>query len=388
MAYKGRIQTRSPYFVTANVVDNNVMISATLQLKVWVGLSNSVPGTVTAALTKNALTQTDENITFEISEFINDELIILGLESQTVNVQTVLEWEQTGNVQAPITNTYYAFNGYTEFEDKENYQGILDENTTMYVHDCKPVELNVFADNTNVEEINFNNKGLLVHQIDLTTPQPPSGASPSNSLNSSAKVFNASFAQDPVAAYIDKAEGQAAIYEENKCWIHSVTQTKTDYEIDEVTLHSLGDLVQTIKVVNVTEAKYTPKKVEFINKLGLKQITYLFKVTKDSLNLKRSESIGSITSIINDLNRYVTTSHSTKSKVTTSQDTFICNSGFVNEDQNEVFKQMLLSNYVWVDDLPVIVMTNKFEFKTRQNDGKINYTVSFKYAHQAINNIR
>jgi hypothetical protein len=68
------------------------------------------------------------------------------------------------------------------------------------------------------------------------------------------------------------------------------------------------------------------------------------------------------------------------------------NTGFIQESFNEVIKQMMLSEQVWVDNgtevLPITLNTKSLQFKKSVNDKLINYTVDFEYAFNKINDIR
>ena len=74
------------------------------------------------------------------------------------------------------------------------------------------------------------------------------------------------------------------------------------------------------------------------------------------------------------------------------QETIKLNSGYYPEDQNELFKQMFLSEQVWLeyegDTLGVIVKSTAFTYKTRLTDKLINYEVELEFANDTINNIR
>ena len=67
------------------------------------------------------------------------------------------------------------------------------------------------------------------------------------------------------------------------------------------------------------------------------------------------------------------------------------NSGFVSESMNDSFKELLVSQYVWVVrsgvNYPVNVVDSSLTYKTALNDRLINYTLNFKYAFDTINNI-
>jgi hypothetical protein len=70
---------------------------------------------------------------------------------------------------------------------------------------------------------------------------------------------------------------------------------------------------------------------------------------------------------------------------------FKVNSGFVAEALNETFKQMLLSERVWMYEneifTPLNIASKSIEYKTRQKDRLINYEIEFEYAFNEINNI-
>jgi len=60
------------------------------------------------------------------------------------------------------------------------------------------------------------------------------------------------------------------------------------------------------------------------------------------------------------------------------------NSGFVDETMNETFKQLFLSERVWIFDginyIPLKLGSKSLEYKTRMKDRLINYEVEFEYA--------
>ena len=68
------------------------------------------------------------------------------------------------------------------------------------------------------------------------------------------------------------------------------------------------------------------------------------------------------------------------------------NSGFIDESFNEIIKELMLSEQVWVDNgssvLPINLNSKSLTFKKSVNDKLINYTMDFSYAFDTINNIR
>ena len=73
-------------------------------------------------------------------------------------------------------------------------------------------------------------------------------------------------------------------------------------------------------------------------------------------------------------------------------ETIQMNTGFINESFNEIIKQLMLSEQIWVDNgnsvLPINLNTRSLTFKKGVNDNLINYTIDFAYAFDTINNIR
>jgi hypothetical protein len=73
-------------------------------------------------------------------------------------------------------------------------------------------------------------------------------------------------------------------------------------------------------------------------------------------------------------------------------------SGFYPEFAVEYFEQLLLSEYVWIEQtivssgsvtqVPVIVKTSSVDIKKSVNDRLIEYTIEFEDAFDYINNIR
>ena len=67
------------------------------------------------------------------------------------------------------------------------------------------------------------------------------------------------------------------------------------------------------------------------------------------------------------------------------------NTGYYPEAYNEVVRQKMLAEQVWVDDitkvLPINLKSNSLQFKKSVNDKLISYTLSFDYAYDKINNI-
>ena len=65
-------------------------------------------------------------------------------------------------------------------------------------------------------------------------------------------------------------------------------------------------------------------------------------------------------------------------------------SGYISEDENELYTQLLLSDLVYFYDsgyVPVNVKTKSLSYKTRVNDTLVNYDIDFEYAYNKKQNV-
>jgi hypothetical protein len=66
--------------------------------------------------------------------------------------------------------------------------------------------------------------------------------------------------------------------------------------------------------------------------------------------------------------------------------------GFLDEGHNEVFRQLQLSQYVWIEiegvTLPVEVANSEMTYKTSVNDNLIAFKLDVNFAFNTINDIR
>ena len=101
---------------------------------------------------------------------------------------------------------------------------------------------------------------------------------------------------------------------------------------------------------------------------------------------------------------YNINSHVNKDFNVVGKESVSLSSGFLSEDYNEVFKQLLLSEQVWITKintpksiqdtrseeqvLPINVKTSDITYKTSLNDKLVEYTIEFDKSYDTINNIR
>ena len=75
-----------------------------------------------------------------------------------------------------------------------------------------------------------------------------------------------------------------------------------------------------------------------------------------------------------------------------SQKSFTINSGFVHENMNSSFEELLMSENVWLTDsegiiYPITPSNNSFDHKSHLLDGLINHELNFSYAFNQNNTV-
>ena len=141
---------------------------------------------------------------------------------------------------------------------------------------------------------------------------------------------------------------------------------------------------ETITLLIQDECRYTPVDIYFQNKEGAEQVLTFFKAQTETLSVTSEEFQASRGQANLGNHQYIKYNVQGRQKLKV-------NSGFVNEEMNETFKQLFLSQRVWKYEngifTPLNLSSKSFEYKTRQKDRLINYELEFEYAFNEINNI-
>ena len=148
-----------------------------------------------------------------------------------------------------------------------------------------------------------------------------------------------------------------------------------------------------VDVITLDECKYEPKKVSFINRWGALQDLWFFKKSVESMNVNK-ESYKS--NILGYDGAYSTSNHVNRDFNVVGKESITLSSGFLDEEYNKVFKEMMLSEKVWITNVtesgeqvsPINVKTGDITYKTSLNNKLVQYTIEFDNSYDTINNIR
>ena len=172
----------------------------------------------------------------------------------------------------------------------------------------------------------------------------------------------------PVATSDDTAEKFKSV------WINA-SEAGADNLI-EITYNSETYLIEIFD-----ECKHEPVDIHFINKEGQQQSFTFFKERKDTTELSKEtyQRFGADASI--GEHQYIDYNLNSRSK-------FSINSGFVEESQNAVFKEMIQSERLWQYKdskfIPLNLESKQLQYQTRVNDRLIKYTLNFSFSYDDI----
>ena len=144
---------------------------------------------------------------------------------------------------------------------------------------------------------------------------------------------------------------------------------------------------KTIKIERRSECKHEPYRITFINKFGALQSVWMFKRSDVSMSVENENYRG----FIGSSTGYDISEHQYRNYNVIGKESISLNSGFYTEDMNEVFRQVLLSEKIWIyyneKILPVNIKSKELSFKTQVNDKLIDYKIDFEFAFDKINNV-
>ncbi len=378
------INTRSPFYKKIN---NASLFSAKLELSIWTGvISDKTSADKKYTLKKQAI-GSNTYVTFELSKLIRDYMITEynNYATDTLWIETVVViYNSSGGTVSTTTTNYLAIDGYGYFENGINPRSteyttpmVLQDNTSIYYNDGSDIKIPIYAEAATVTAVLDTDAGANVNW---------------NEANVFWETYDVNWG--------DGDEDQEITDNGNTDQkIQYLILTDTEYlsDGDTVTISSDSadypdDVIITLR--KVCEPKFTPLNIIFYNKYGALQNMWFFKKSETNINITSETFRNNIIDFDNSGGSptYSLSKHQEKIFMANGKESITMNTGFYEESFNEVIRQMLLSEQVWVYDgtntLPINLKSNTLLFKKAVNDKLISYTVSFDYAYDKINNIQ
>jgi len=378
-----RINTRSPYWFSINETGLSYGI---LKLYVYTGNSSNVPTEPTYTIRKSVLSG-QETLHFEVSELVRDELDTIfdgNYTGQTVWVKALLYAYNEDDVElSDDGHTLPAFDGYSYFEENgADESNLMITNRELFVLEDNTFRIPIYT-GLNAPTVVFYKNGEIIASETFGFDQ-----------DSANQIKYVSIYGDDANwdTFEERVMEDGGVDFENSSCLQSFFNNYSIGAVDKIEV-SGGNKIETVKVNVLEECKYEPKKVTFINKFGALQDMYFFKKAVKNMTVEK-ESYKS--NILNSNMQYSRSSHVNRNFNIIGKESITLSSGFLSEEYNEVFKQMMLSEKVWVTNvkegveqvLPINVTTSDMTYKTSLNDKLVEYTIEFENSYDTINNIR
>jgi hypothetical protein len=167
------------------------------------------------------------------------------------------------------------------------------------------------------------------------------------------------------------------------------TDPITEYKIYGA--DSGGTAVTKVYEFTIEEpCKYGFKNLQFLNRYGVWDNLLVYGTKKESLDVKRTEVMTSPVDISTTPSMSLTEQQGQFRMANIhGRESMRVNTGWIDEDYNEVIKQMMLSEDLFDADTlqPYTIDTSSINFKTSLNNKLINYTFNLKQANTSINTL-
>ena len=390
------INTRSPFYIK---VSDSTLATATLQLYIYEGVKDTTPdgADLKYTVTKSEI-EGGNYVVFEISELIRDYVDVKydgEYDSYCVWANAVITAKNSsgGTISSPTvtpsdyTNQFIATDGYGYFEEGVNPEpsrSLLQSNKIMYRPEDGNINIPIFAEDTN--SVAYYNNGTLVRSQTI---------SDNDNTNQKIQYISVSGNSDN-ATYEERVLEDEGTLESSRCLEQFLSYLDIS-KVDEIVVGydtDAGSAADIIKVRNLDCSIYDPIRVTFVNKYGALQDLWFDKKSMNSINVQSNNYKASVMDF-SSTPTYDTSAHQNRVLDLVGTESITMNTGYIDEEYNEVFRQLMLSEQVWMtrltdteEILPLRPKTQSLQFKTRTNDKLVNYTVEFDFAFDKINTIR
>lgn len=143
-----------------------------------------------------------------------------------------------------------------------------------------------------------------------------------------------------------------------------------------------SNVIKTFYFRPITECKYEPYRVDFIDKFGVWNFLWFFKASNESISVE-SKDYNLMQSNVN----YDPVDGVKKEFNKNGQRSFKVNSGWVEEETKVLIEELFLSERILLNGLPAILKTKSTELFKHINTNQINYQLEFDLANPIINTL-
>lgn len=331
---------------------------------------------------------------FEFSDLIHDQILntkqFAGYSKQGLFVNySYIGYSENDNVlftQDQLTTPLLFSNGYDRYEAGINptFNGIVSmSNDTLRVQQGEQYSISLTnlegASTVAVNYKNANGDVVLAQSFNGTGSAEDVHQYSTYNLSIEPRDFKADVESTANAFWIG-----SPIYDEYYNCLVNTDNIATKIEISQG-----GVVVKTIEVENINEQKYPVYKINFVNRYGALQNIFCFGKNNKSLKVNRKQFKRNLYNRFT--NNYNPNLHQYQTFDIQGRERITLNTGFVNEQTNQVFEELLASQYIWIENggetQTALIKDTSINYKTHLNEKLINYTFNFEIANDLINKV-
>jgi hypothetical protein len=139
---------------------------------------------------------------------------------------------------------------------------------------------------------------------------------------------------------------------------------------------TLGNVGQTWTFIPQCECTYEPVKIQYLNEFGALFTTWFYKASKESFSIENSEF-----KAFQEVSGVYYSGKQRANYNTIGREKITVNSGWVEEFYNQTIKDILMSEYLLVNDRFALIDTKSIELQKNINNDLINYQLTFNFAN-------
>lgn len=140
---------------------------------------------------------------------------------------------------------------------------------------------------------------------------------------------------------------------------------------------------ESITIEPTTECRFEVQSVQFVNRFGAIEIIHFYKAKQESAEFERKTFYNNYF----DGTSYNTEVHQYKNYGTGLKESFKAETGFLSEAYNETIRQLLSSEWIWCNGVPVNAKTSSLDYKRQDIEKLISYELEFEYAFDKISTV-
>ena len=353
------IFVRSPYIVTINESGQE---GSKIELFIWNG-TGSAPATPQYTLSKLIPATNNLNTYYNISPYVREYITwntrqtpystySASQTTQWCNVQVKRYKLDSGSYTLLGTDTYKAFDGFGYYEEGYNptltYDILRQEGTYTYAYDANISPSSnadyragfVMVQSGNLYKAKYTN---------LVTAASSTQGLINNQLTDVMCVYPNYYAYGNTLEILDTSD--------NVIW----TSTFKPY----------------------LNCKYVPVVCDFVNQYGCWERTWFYAASNDTFSVENTEYNAMQSSFAN----YNTLEGQRKMFNTNGKKSIKVNTDWVNENYNDLLKQLMLSERIIINNYPAKINTKSTELFKQVNTKMINYQIEFEFAYDVINSV-